>query len=435
MITTLRILTTLLLALSGLHFVRINSPRAGNLGLPKMLAGALVPYLILFSALGALLGLVFDDPWTVGTGIAGAAISALHFWRIIAPHQGFERAFGANWQARLSPSQSETMLKHRWALRLPASPQPCWERDLTFWRIPGTTRDLLCDLWQPPQGVTPSGLGIVFLHGSGWHFLDKDFGTRPFFRHLAAQGHVIMDVAYRMCPETNFTGIIGDARRAIAWMKTNANRFGVDPEKIVAMGASAGGHMSLLAAYAPEDVRMIPDDVQGIDLSVKAVVSYYGPSDMRLYNLHAGRTMGFTESDTPPHAPGLISRVMDRVRDKLVKGNWNPITHRQMMINLLGGQPDEVPEAYDLASPVNYVSPQSPPTLLFHGEHDQIVPVKSTRLLYQKLVENNVPAIYVEFPQTEHAFDVAFQGISPNSPAAQAALYDVERFLALVVSG
>jgi acetyl esterase/lipase len=193
--------------------------------------------------------------------------------------------------------------------------------------------------------------------------------------------------------------------------------------------------MSLLAAYAPEDVRMIPDDVQGIDLSVKAVVSYYGPSDMRLYNLHAGRTMGFTESDTPPHAPGLISRVMDRVRDKLVKGNWNPITHRQMMINLLGGQPDEVPEAYDLASPVNYVSPQSPPTLLFHGEHDQIVPVKSTRLLYQKLVENNVPAIYVEFPQTEHAFDVAFQGISPNSPAAQAALYDVERFLALVVSG
>ena len=434
MIATLRILTFLLLALSGLHFVRINSPRAGGLGLPKMLAGALSPYLALLSALGGLLGLALGDPWSLAAGVAGAVISALHFWRVIAPHQGFERAFGAGWQDRLSPSQSSAMLKRRWSPRLPASPQPRWERDIAFWRIPGTQRDLLCDLWQPPQGVTPSGLGIVFFHGSGWHFLDKDFGTRPFFRHLAAQGHVIMDVAYRMCPETDFTGIIGDAKRAIAWMKANASRFGVDPGKIVVMGASAGGHMSLLSAYAPCDERMIPQGVQGIDLSVKAVVAYYGPSDMRLYHQHAGRTMGFIQDDLPPKAPGLLDLLMGKIRDKLVKGNWYPITHRQMMKNLLGGQPDEVPEAYDLASPVNYVSPQSPPTLLFHGEHDQIVPVKATRLLYKKLLENNVPVIYVEFPQTEHAFDVAFQGISPSSPAAQAALYDVERFLALLMS-
>jgi len=434
MITSLRILTFLLFALSGLHFVRINSPKAGSLGLPKMLAGALVPYLTLLSALGALLGLALGDPWSLGAGVAGAAISAMHFLRVIAPHQSFERVFGAGWQARLSPSQSSAMLKRRWSPRLPTSPQPRWERDIAFWRIPGTQRNLLCDLWQPPEGVTSSGLGIVFFHGSGWHFLDKDFGTRPFFRHLAAQGHVIMDVAYRMCPETDFNGIIGDAKRAIAWMKTNATRFGVDPHKIVVMGASAGGHMSLLSAYAPQDERMIPDDVRGMDLSVIAVVSYYGPSDMRLYHQHAGRTMGFTEVDLPPKAPGLFDRVMNRIRDMLVKSNWYPITHRQMMKNLLGGQPDEVPEAYDLASPVNYVTPLSPPTLLFHGEHDQIVPMTGTRILYQKLVKNNVPAIYVEFPQTEHAFDVAFQGISPSSPAAQAALYDVDRFLALLVS-
>ena len=193
MITTLRILTTLLLALSGLHFVRINSPKAGNLSLPKMLAGALAPYLVLLSALGTLLGLALGDPWTVGAGLAGAAIAAWHFWRVIAPHQGFERVFGANWQARLSSSQTKALLKRRWTLRLPASPQPRWERDLAFWRVPGTQRDLLCDLWQPPQGVSASGLGIVFFHGSGWHFLDKDFGTRPFFRHLAAQGHEIAE--------------------------------------------------------------------------------------------------------------------------------------------------------------------------------------------------------------------------------------------------
>jgi len=434
MIATLRILTTLLLALSGLHFVRINSPKAGSLSLPKMLAEALIPYLTLLSVLGTLLGLALGDPWSVVAGVAGATISALHFWRAIAPHRGFERAFGANWQARLPPTQSKTMLKRRWALRLPASPQPRWERDLVFWRIPGTQHDLLCDLWQPPEGVIPTGLGIVFFHGSGWHFLDKDFGTRPFFRHLAAQGYVIMDVAYRMCPETDFTGIIGDVKRAIAWMKSNSPRFGVDPENIIAMGASAGGHMSLLAAYAPQDERMIPEDVRGMDLAVKAVVSYYGPTDMRAYHQHAGRTMGFAEDNLPPKTPGPIDRVMNRMMDKLFKGKRYAITHRQMMKNLLGGQPDEVPEAYDLASPVNYVSPQSPPTLLFQGEHDEIVPATAARTLYKKLVENNVPVIYVEFPQTEHAFDVAFRDLSQNSPAAQAALYDVDRFLALMAA-
>jgi acetyl esterase/lipase len=399
-----------------------------------MLAEALVPYLVLASLLGVLVGLVLGDPWSVAAGAAGALISALHFLRVIAPHQGFAHAFGADWQAKLPPSRSSAMLNRRWAPRLPTSPQPRWERDLPFWRIPGTQRDLLCDLWQPPESVPLTGLGIVFFHGSGWHFLDKDFSTRPFFRHLATQGHVIMDVAYRMCPETDFTGIIGDAKRAIAWMKANASRFGVDPQKVVVMGASAGGHMSLLSAYAPCDERMIPEDVRGIDLSVKAVVSYYGPSDMRLYHQHAGRTMGFTDNDLPPKAPGLLDRVMERIRDKLVKANVYPITHRQMMKNLLGGQPDMVPEAYDLASPVNYISPQSPPTLLFHGEHDQIVPVTATRALYKKLLENNVPAVYVEFPQTEHAFDVAFRDISPSSPAAQAALYDVDRFLALLTN-
>ena len=63
--------------------------------------------------------------------------------------------------------------------------------------------------------------------------MDKDFQTRPFFRHLVAQGHTVMDVAYRLCPEVDIYGMVGDVKRAIAWMKTNASRYGVNPEKIV----------------------------------------------------------------------------------------------------------------------------------------------------------------------------------------------------------
>jgi acetyl esterase/lipase len=62
--------------------------------------------------------------------------------------------------------------------------------------------------------------------------MDKDFNTRPFFRHLATQGHVVMDVAYRLCPEVDIYGMIGDVKRAVVWMKTNAEKYGLDPRSM-----------------------------------------------------------------------------------------------------------------------------------------------------------------------------------------------------------
>jgi acetyl esterase/lipase len=423
--TTTRIFTFFLLALSSLHFLRVNSTKTAQLGLFKMLSGALSPYLAAASAIGALGALLLRDPWSVLAGLAGAFLAGRHVWRVIAPHTGLERAFGAKSTPRAG------MLARRWSWKLPATSEPRWERDVVFGRIPGSQRDLLCDIWQPPHGVAPSGLALIFYHGSGWHFMDKDFGTRPFFRHLAAQGHVIMDVAYRLCPETDFDGMLGDAKRAVAWMKPHAPHYGADPHKVVVMGASAGGHLALLCAYTPQHPGLTPEDLRGIDLTVKAVVSYYGPSDMRTYHAQAGRALGYTDHDVPPGPPSGMDHISDWIMKNIAKVNFPAVTHRQMMKNLLGGQPDEVPERYDLASPVSHVSPSSPPTLLLQGEHDQLVPVAAARALYHKLLENNVPVVYVEFPQTDHAFDVAFQAASQNSPAAQAALYDVERFLAL----
>ena len=101
----------------------------------------------------------------------------------------------------------------------------------------------------------------------------KDYGTRPFFRYLTGQGHVVMDVAYRLSPETAIPGMVGDVKRAIAWMKCNAARYGASPEKIVIGGGSAGGHISLLAAYAPDHLDLTPVDAKGEDLSVRGVIS------------------------------------------------------------------------------------------------------------------------------------------------------------------
>lgn len=92
-----------------------------------------------------------------------------------------------------------------------------------------------------------------------------------------------MDVAYRLCPEVDIYGMIGDVKRAVAWMKKNATRFEVNPTKIILGGGSAGCHLAMLAAYTPTLEEFTPIDLKYEDLSVRGVISLYGPSD-----LHAG---------------------------------------------------------------------------------------------------------------------------------------------------
>jgi acetyl esterase/lipase len=96
---------------------------------------------------------------------------------------------------------------------------------------------------------------------------------------------------------------------------------------------------------------------------------------------------------------------------------------------LLGGHPDECPERYSQLSPVTHVHPDCPPTLLVHGEHDIMAPVMATRRLYNRLSQNHVPVVMHILPQTDHGFDLVLPKIAP---AAHNAIYDVERFIALM---
>jgi len=441
--TLLLVAGSLLAAGSSLFFVRIRSPAGAPLTLPKMFVSQGAAFVAGTGALISVLGLAIGAPTAAVLGAVAAGLSIRYMLRVAARHDGFERAFGPDWQRRISPDRRGSMLARRWVGRLPDAPEPRWKRDIAFRRIPVSRRELLCDLWQPPEGTPSSHLAFLYFHGSGWHWLDKDFNTRRFFRHLCAQGHVVMDVAYRLCPEVDMVGMLGDVKRAVAWMKENADRYDVDPGRVVTGGGSAGGHLALLAAYAPDHPELTPDDVKDADLSVSAVVSYYGPVDMRAYYGHAGATLGKGETagneerKRAPDRDGISARisaaalrvVMGDLFERIKEQEF-PIGHRRMMANLLGGQPDEVPERYALASPITHAGPNSPPTLLLQGEHDSLIPASACRALYRKLVQEGVPVVHREYPQTEHAFDVAV--LSRYSPAAQAALYELERFLALL---
>ena len=171
-------------------------------------------------------------------------------------------------------------------MNLPASPDPIFIRNISFHTIAGKNRELLCDIWQPPYNIIHSGLAFIYLHGSAWTVLDKDFGTRIFFRRLASQGHVIMDVAYRLFPETDFMGMVHDTKYAIAWMKANAVAYGVNPDRIVIGGGSAGAHIALLAAYTSQNSQFMPTDLEKVDLNVRGVISLYGQADLKATYYH-----------------------------------------------------------------------------------------------------------------------------------------------------
>lgn len=421
--------------LGAVHLIKVTSPQKAPLSILKMISASLATFIGIGGNILFFLALSRRKFLSALAALAGWQLSNRYLAHVIRRHSGFERAFGSDWHSKIPAERLAKMLPVRYQPVVPQPPMARLTQDVTYWTIPDSERQLLCDLWQPPAEVSPSGLGVIYLHGSGWHFLDKDCGTRFFFRHLAAQGHVVMDVAYRLCPEADVIGMVGDVFRAIAWFKQQSAAYGVNPERIVLCGGSAGGHLALLAAYGRGKPELVPLEVGEVDTTVRGVISYYGPSDMRAYYYQAGRVLGFAERHPVSRGKGksLMDHLTVPIIEKILrrpfaqKTEWANLSHLAMMRNLLGGTPAEMPAMYDLVSPITHVGAHCPPTLLLQGEHDFGVPVESSRALARELQANKVPVVYVEFAQTEHAFDLIL--LPRFSPPAQAALYDVDRFL------
>lgn len=418
MVTLAYILSGVPLLMSTLLLLRLKMPQGFYLLALKIMAVALSPVWAVMGLAGAVTGWIYQASWAIPMGLVGGGIMIAYIWRVTREHHGLEKAFGTAWSDSIPPEREKRMIRKRWNgyARMKASPEPSWERNLPFWTLPGSDRKLLCDVWSPAAG-NRSGLAFLFFHGGAWYMMDKDLLTRPFFRHLVAQGHTVMDVAYRLCPEVDIFGMVGDVKRAISWMKSNASRYGVDPERIVLAGGSAGGHLALLAAYTPALPALTPDDLQNDDLSVCGVVSYYGPTDMLAEYQHTNQER-LRAKNLPRVSVGPGSTLT------VTPGTWR-------MDALLGGWPQDALPNYQLASPSTHVHPDCPPTLLIQGSLDFITPVDATCSLHKSLVEAGVPAINVVLPWTDHGFDMLLPQINP---AAQSALYDVDRFLAIMLS-
>ncbi len=312
----------------------------------KSTATAQTPALTVLGALTAALGAMRGSRFAMITGVLGASVGTYYISRVTTSHDGLERAFGPDWKQRIRPDAKRRMLQHRRSMRLPRVPAPRWARDEPFWTIPGTDRQLLADIWEPAAGVRRTGTAIVYLYGGSWHFFDKDVLTRPLFRQLTAQGHVVMDAAHRSCPETDVIGMVGDVHRAVAWIKANAERYGIDPERVVVMGASSGAHIALLAAYAPHEPKLVPEELHGADTSVMAVVSWYGIPEMASA---VERWLGQEASTSSPQVwdrkePGKVANLLNilMMGRPLTAAQSPPAPPvRQLVRNLLGVEPEE----------------------------------------------------------------------------------------------
>lgn len=425
-------------------WILVKSPPGivgGMVWIPKLLANAWAPILALLGGMGALLGWITKDAGAIVAGLIAAGLGIYHTIMVTRPHDGFTQAFGADWEERIPADLKARLGSKRYQFVQPAPPVAPGERNIYLGKSGQTDEPLLCDIWEPPDGVPHTGLAILYFHGGAWQAFDKDILTQPLFRRLVSQGHVIMDVAYSLAPGADLNRMLGDVKQAIVWMKTHASDYQINPDCIVLMGVSGGAHLALLAAYAPNHPAFQLVDLS-TDMAVRAVISMFGVTDLHAFFHEYGQST----RKQPEYSSQITDDLRPRVRDKtwldkfLTRSRLFPAyRHANMpggallLVYLLGGTLKEKPDTYRLASPIVHVGMHCPPTLQIFGEQDFIVDASHGRRLHQVLCEAGVRSVYIEIPNTVHGFDQYF-GVSRRvSPAAQAVTYDIERFLALIV--
>lgn len=208
---------------------------------------------------------------------------------------------------------------------------------------------------------------ILWLHGGGWRFGDRR-QCPSLERYYAQRGYVMVSIDYRRSQEALFPAAVEDVKTAARWLKSQAGRYGIDPDRIGLWGSSAGGHLAALAAISAED-RFRDTEYSPYSSSVAAVVDAYGPSDFLRMDAHRdpdGKPSDDLESIQLP--PGKQSADADSLESLF-----------------LGAPIQTCPERVRAANPVTYVHGHVPPFLLLHGASDTAIPAHQSQLLYAAL--------------------------------------------------
>lgn len=254
-----------------------------------------------------------------------------------------------------------------------------WSRLATGWG--GSTQptreiEVAPGLWMDVYVPEKPAPGVLVVHGGSWaRGSRKDF--RALNAYLRQQGYFVASLDYRLAPAHPYPAACDDLDRAYDYVVAHAQELRVDHQRLAWLGRSAGAHLALLQAYNRRPSR--------------CVIAYYPPTDLLWSYEH-------------PSNP----RVLD-----------SPAALR----DFLGSTPPA--PVYQEASPLLTVGSGAPPTLLLHGERDDLVYVEQSRRLERRLSELGVPCYALYLPWANHGCDINLAG-----PSGQLCTQEVIRFLA-----
>ena len=214
-----------------------------------------------------------------------------------------------------------------------------------------------------------NGAAVIFMVSGGWvSNYSPPQQAAPRFKDLLDKGFTVITVRHGSSPKYLIPDIVSDVRRAVRFIRHNAKQWGVDPNRMGVFGGSAGGHLALVLGTASDDGDpSAKEDFMKESDRVASVVAYFPPVDLR------------------PLARGLNPQRSGGVLDRFPALNF------------------EKEKAADY-SPIVHVSSDDPPTLLIHGDKDDLVPVNNSRVIHEAFQKNNVKTQLIIIEGASHGF-------------------------------
>jgi acetyl esterase/lipase len=249
---------------------------------------------------------------------------------------------------------------------------------------------LLMDVHYPDNA---NGYGIVLVPGSGWTAPmspDADPLKSGMNRtYLGGQamleaGYTVFSINHRAAPDHFYPAPVEDAQRAVRFVRYNAVRFGIDPDRIGALGGSSGGHLALMLAVMDNEGQLDDSsEINRVSAKVQTVAAVFPPTDF-VKLARGGR------SYVPLFQHRLTSRRLER----------NPDSEEERI--------------YRAASPITYVTDDDPPVMLIHGDQDTVVPFSQSEVFKAALEQENVDVELIRMPGGGHGPSIISRPDSPD---------------------
>jgi acetyl esterase/lipase len=257
------------------------------------------------------------------------------------------------------------------------------QEDVIYGRKFGTA--LTMDVFRPKKERNGAAVVLVV---SGGFFSSHEAINVPFARPLIDHGYTVFAVVHGSQPRFTVPEIVDDMHRAVRFIRHHAKDYEIDPDRIGICGASAGGHLSLMQGTAGENGKADANDPVDRESSrVQAVACFFPPTDLLNYGA-PGKELIRASDHGFPFRPAFDYYERDKTTNLLA-----PITDA-----------DRLRDIARKISPVTHVSPDDPPTLIIHGDADNLVPLQQSEEIVAKLKEAGVPTKFVVKPGAGHGW-------------------------------